>query len=545
MLAKFRTLRMKLGLTAAGGLAVVIAMSGILAYTASTSEEIVNATRASQQRMKGFTRLQERLDHFHKATIYTPPENEVPQGMSREQSDQRRREAVKTRAAFVAALEAIKTLPITDPATQPARAEKILRAGYATLKVFDNRKDKVAKVDKVWREKGQQAAVNESLRLYADFYKLRELTQQEITAEDKSLEDATQRYESFRSAVIPGALACLILAILGYGMLLALVWRRLSPGLKQLESGAKAFGAGQMNHRINLRGHDELSRLGRAFDDMAQQLAIKQQSLQEFALRQEAVVHERTRELEAANAALEEADERRRAFFADISHELRTPLTIIRGEAQIALRSLDKGPVDAVPVLERILSQTHSLSRLVGDLFLIARAEAGGLALHRQPFALHSLVQDLVQDFSTLASEVGARVVADGEGPITAYADPDRVRQMLMALMDNALRHTTPNVVISLTAKREGDWAVVTVSDNGPGFDPSLADDLFSRFRRGKSKSDGAGLGLTVVRVLAEAQGGTAELTNDPEGGAVVIVRLPISLEGTSAEGADVIAAAG
>jgi len=546
MFEKFCTLRMKFGLTAVAGLAVVIAMSGILVYTARTSEEIVNVTRASQQRMKGFTRLQERLDHFHRATIYTPPDNEVPQDISLAESERRRKDAEQTRAEFIEALENIRTLPITDPATQPARAAAILDKGYATLTVFGDRKTKVKRVQEVWREKGQQAAVYEALRIYADFYALREMIQQEIVVEDKALESAMQRYENFRTTVIPGALACLILAILGFGMLVALVWRRLSPGLKKMELGAQAFGSGEMSHRINLSGHDELSRLARAFDSMAQQLALKQQSLQQFAERQEAAVEARTRELEAANAALAATDERRRAFFADISHELRTPLTIIRGEAQIALRGADEGTMDPVPVLERILSQTRSLSRLVEDLFLIARAEAGGLVLHRETFDLSELVGDLSKDFSALALEVGSKVKAEGERRVYTYADPDRVRQMIMALMDNALRHTRPHIVITLATRMEGDWAVVCVSDNGPGFDLSVARELFGRFRRGKTGSkEGAGLGLTLVRALAEAQGGTAELSNRPEGGASITIRLPSASEVELSGENNVVAAAG
>src|SRR5690606_28318715 len=113
MFEKFGTLRMKFGLTALAGLTVVIAMSGILVYTARTSEEIVDVTRASQQRMKGFTWLQERLDHFHRATIYTPPDDQIAKDVSPEELARRRREAEQMRAEFIAALENIKTLPIT------------------------------------------------------------------------------------------------------------------------------------------------------------------------------------------------------------------------------------------------------------------------------------------------------------------------------------------------------------------------------------------------------------------------------------------------
>ncbi|MGH8260186.1 MAG: sensor histidine kinase, partial [Steroidobacteraceae bacterium] len=199
--------------------------------------------------------------------------------------------------------------------------------------------------------------------------------------------------------------------------------------------------------------------------------------------------------------------------------------------AQVALRAGDRGSPDATEALGRILEQTRVLTRLLDDLFLIARAEAGGLRLNLRPVDLGELVLRVAHDLSTLACESGATVRADTQGGLVARIDPDRVRQALAALIDNALRHTQPGVTIRVGAQSEGDWVTVSVVDDGPGIDPAAAAELFGRFRRGPTRGDGSGLGLTVVRALAEAHGGTASLSNAENGGARAILRLPRGAE--------------
>src|SRR5690606_32405342 len=115
----------------------------------------------------------------------------------------------------------------------------------------------------------------------------------------------------------------------------------------------------------------------------------------------------RTRELRKANEELSTVNQRRQAFLADISHELRTPLTIIRGETQVAMRLAEQPGFDPHEVFERILKQTRDLSRMVDDLFVIARARAGVLPLHLERLDLQRLARDLASDFETVASERG------------------------------------------------------------------------------------------------------------------------------------------
>src|SRR5690606_21597548 len=160
------------------------------------------------------------------------------------------------------------------------------------------------------------------------------------------------------------------------------------------------FASGDLDHRVRLGGEDELARLGNAFDTMAEQLAEKQNALRQIQVGLEAAVRERTLDLERANRELAASDSRRRAFMADIGHELRTPLTIIRGEAQLALRTLEqaRSTEEALESLERIVKLTRDLSRMVDDLFLIARAEAGGLPMEIQRTDLRELIRSVARD---------------------------------------------------------------------------------------------------------------------------------------------------
>jgi signal transduction histidine kinase len=314
----------------------------------------------------------------------------------------------------------------------------------------------------------------------------------------------------------------------------ALLLTRFGPELKRLERAARAFGSGKFEHRIHSTGRDELAQLAAVFDSMAQEISQKQQALQESRAGLERAVAARTAELERANAALFEEQQRRRTFLADASHELRMPLTIIRGETQVALRTGLRSSQNLTDVFERILEQTQVLTRVFDDLFLIARAEARGLRLNLRAVDLGEFVCRVARDFSTIARESGATVRVEASRGLVARVDPDRVRQALAALIDNALRHAGARVCVCVEVRASGDWIVITVTDNGPGIDAGMASELFGRFRRGHTRSDGSGLGLTVVRALAEAHGGSASLANAAQGGTQATLRLPRTTQWTS-----------
>lgn len=524
-MAVLGTLRAKFGLTATAGLLVAVVMTVLLIVVAQRSENIVNVAHETQQRIASLLELQNALDRFQNETVIQV--REVTPDPARLQTGRRE---------FIEAATRIKTEGHTGAGLPPATAERFYQQAMRVLELFDRRAALGREIDYIWESYATAQALARVRQIYADFYedyyKLRELIHQQVPLENEHMQAAVESAQALRHATTPAALLCLILALLGYGVVFGLVWGRLSPGLRKLENSARAVGAGDMDHPIELAGDDELSHVSRAFEHMAAQLAQKQQSLHQLAIHQEAVVAERTRELQSANQALAAADQRRRSFLADISHELRTPLTIIRGEAQMALRSSDNSDsIDPVATLERILSQTRSLSRLVDDLFLIARAEAGGLILHESEFDLSLIAKRVTRDVSGIAQELGVSISLAADTAVGCFADPDRVRQVMIGLIDNALRHARPTaphsqLKILISTWQEQQFACAAVSDNGPGFASDTLSELFVRFRPGRTGDEGSGLGLTVARALVEAMGGTVELSNRADGGAVITLRL-------------------
>jgi two-component system OmpR family sensor kinase len=210
---------------------------------------------------------------------------------------------------------------------------------------------------------------------------------------------------------------------------------------------------------------------------------------------------------------LEEAYARERAFVADASHELRTPLAILKSELELALRE-GRSREELQAALRSAAEETDRLASLAEDLLVLARVEDG-----RLPVRLAEL--DATEELARFG--LPAAVPAG----LTVRADPDRLRQALGNLVDNALRHGgTP---VELAAERADGHVELHVRDEGPGFPPAFIDAAFERFTRADPARGrgGAGLGLAIVDVIARAHGGAAGVRNRPTGGADVWISLP------------------
>ncbi len=227
--------------------------------------------------------------------------------------------------------------------------------------------------------------------------------------------------------------------------------------------------------------------------------------------------------LDSMLARLAVAFTRERAFVDDASHELRTPVTVLRGEIDLALAALDdRGEVEQSLLAAR--SQVDRLTRLAEDLLLLARERAGSLVVQREPVDLTDLT---AAEAATLGPVTDLRIEVHGE-PVVVEADPDRLRQVLTNLAANSAAAGAATARVQIAAGR--DTASVTWADDGPGFPPDLVDSAFERFVRGDAArtTSGAGLGLSIVRAIVTAHGGTVELRNDAStGGAVVTIELP------------------
>jgi signal transduction histidine kinase len=233
------------------------------------------------------------------------------------------------------------------------------------------------------------------------------------------------------------------------------------------------------------------------------------------------------RAMQPINAAFE----RQRTFVADASHEFRTPLTLIRANAELALLDPDV-PVERVrDTLDSILDEVDRSDRLVDDLLTLARSDAGQLPLDRKPTALADLVRGVVDEMRTLGSARQLTLSADIASSCSAAVDPDRIRQVLRILLDNAIKHTEPGGGVSAELRCADRWATIQVRDTGAGIEPEHLHRIFDRFYRvdrGRSRAaGGTGLGLPIARAIVEAHGGRITLESQVGSGTTVNVSLP------------------
>lgn len=275
---------------------------------------------------------------------------------------------------------------------------------------------------------------------------------------------------------------------------------RMTRPLADLERTAAAVAHGDMDARSGLgsRG-DEIGSLGRSFDAMADDLRA--------------------------------ADQARRRLFQDVAHELKTPLAVIDATTTAVL---DGVYAHDDRHLETVRDQARLLSRIVDDLRTVSLAEAGMLPLGREAVAVHPLLASVVRDLDARASAARVELSVESPDDLVLDADPDRTRQVVGALLDNALRHTPPGGWIRLEARRGGArTAVIAVVDSGTGIDPADLPHVFERFYRADRARDRttgtSGLGLAIVRAIAEAHGGRARAGNEPGAGARLEIELPVT----------------
>jgi two-component system, OmpR family, sensor kinase len=231
--------------------------------------------------------------------------------------------------------------------------------------------------------------------------------------------------------------------------------------------------------------------------------------------------------LNAMLARLEEGLARERRFVADASHELRTPLALLQTELELALRQ----PRSAQELRASLLSVADEVDRLIRlgeDLLVLARAEEGGLPLHRTPVAPAELLASVARRFAARAAEHGRALHVAPSGSDQVAVDRLRVEQALGNLVDNALRHGAG--AVSLAAETRDGVIDFCVSDDGAGFPEAFLPRAFERFARADEARGGgsAGLGLAIAREIARSHGGDVRAVSPSTGGAVVTLSLPI-----------------
>ncbi|MEO8213667.1 MAG: HAMP domain-containing sensor histidine kinase [Myxococcales bacterium] len=279
--------------------------------------------------------------------------------------------------------------------------------------------------------------------------------------------------------------------------------RALAAPITRMRDFAVSIGEGHLGRRVNVDSDDELGELGGALNLMSARLGT--------------------------------LDEERRTFLARASHELRTPVTNV----QASLEALEGGAAD-IPELRRkflatALLETTRMASLVRQLLDLGELEAGVTGVELRVLDLRRLIEQVVQAMAVRFQTAAVTVEVSLQAVAPAQGDPDRLKQVLLNVLDNALRFSPRDSKVRVSLGSDDGTTVIVVADEGPGFSPEDLPRVFDQFFSSQTShgSRGAGLGLAIARRITEAHGGELSAANAPTGGAVVTIRLPsTSIEG-------------
>jgi two-component system, OmpR family, sensor kinase len=242
-------------------------------------------------------------------------------------------------------------------------------------------------------------------------------------------------------------------------------------------------------------------------------------------------LEEMLRSLDAARTDREAAMQTQREFVADASHELRTPLTSVLANLELLQASLHGAEqAEDREIVDSALRSSRRMGRLIADLLLLARADAGRLEAHRR-LDLAEIAGDAAAEAAPLMGD--RELIVDNDRPLQVEGSRDELHRMVLNLLDNAIRHTPPDSCVELTLSEKDGQALVEVADDGPGIPPQMRSQVFDRFVRGSGPADtargtGTGLGLAIVSAVATSHGGTVEAAESASGGALFVARIPL-----------------
>ncbi len=519
-----RSLKVRFALLlGAAALIVVLAAAGVLA-SIGAAERTIDRTLEAQARLELLAELSGRLTQFGLAAVETVSTPEVqPEAMAVARANADR--------ALATVEEALaKGIRISDDLQdriQYAVRTRPMAQLRAARVILDRQ---VTQIGRQTDPEQRQNAIKGALNGFGA------MTGQPLSflieAERRSMvlgsEQARALSDRLRLASAFAVLAALAL--------LTVLYRSVTrPTLARIEAVRRAAGAvgrGELDTRLSVATRDELGLLVANFNRMAARLARRERRVAADRAALEQTIEARTADLRAVNARLEAVDRSRRRFFADVSHELRTPLTVILGECDLAARSAGR-PVDHGPAFATIRKRAQRLKLRVEDLLRVARSESGAIELDRRPVGVAAILAEAVDNS---ASEAARRRVAlvfePGPRDVEAMADPEWLRQVVESLLDNAFRHAAGlgrvTVALEPGTTPRGPAAIVTVTDDGPGFGAG-EEVLFERFRRGDRPGEsGFGIGLALARWIVEQHAGAIALGAGPGGtGARIRLELP------------------
>jgi two-component system OmpR family sensor kinase len=310
----------------------------------------------------------------------------------------------------------------------------------------------------------------------------------------------TTRDQSIRALGMNLLIAGIVAVVVAFGLGWVLAGMSLRP-IHRLTQTAEAIGAERdFSQRVEHSGpDDEVGRLAKTLNAMLS-------------------------ELQAAYQQVGQALEMQQRFVADVSHELRTPLTTLNGNVELLRREPPISAEDRSEVLSDMASESKRLIRLVNDLLALARADARR-PLQSEPVRIKPIIEEACRQARLLAPD--REIACDAPPDVAAMGQADAIKQVLLILLDNAIRHA--DGPITITGDVAEKCVTVSVRDSGPGIEPETLPSLFERFSRGSVSEgeNGTGLGLAIAKALVEAQGGTLTIGSQPGEGSVFSVTLP------------------
>lgn len=303
----------------------------------------------------------------------------------------------------------------------------------------------------------------------------------------------------------------LVLVVLGFGLVASVAFavsasKGLTEDVERMSNTARKVASGELSARTGVKRADEIGMLAEEIDELARQLA------------------------EATQQRLFE-EERRHDFFAAVSHDLRTPLASMQAATEALADGVARDPDRYLASLQ---SDLGVMRALVDDLFLLARAEAGDVAVEFEPTDITEVVDETLEVMKPVADQRGVKLELMSDDRVIIDTSEAAVGRVLRNLVDNAVRHSPNGATVSVGVSAmngQGQGALVTVTDQGSGFDEEFAERAFDSFTRSDSArtrdGGGAGLGLAIARALVEVLGGRIWI--EPGASGVVKVALPRS----------------
>ena len=302
-----------------------------------------------------------------------------------------------------------------------------------------------------------------------------------------------------------------LIGLLALALTLFIV-RRLSRGivrpLREMEQTAACMAEGRYDNRVKIASEDEVGQLGQSLNTLAQELG-------RFVAR------------------TEQMETLRREFVANVSHELRTPLTIIRGYTEALRDGTVTDPQQAARFTNLIVNETERLERLISDLLDLSRLQAQQFVMELEPIPLAEVVDNVVAMLRGKYADKGVELVWNNAEIIPPIpGNGDRLVQLMLILLDNALKYTKPPGKVSVDLQRSENMVILTVSDDGAGIPAADLPFIWERFykvdKAHTRENHGTGLGLSIAREIIERHGATVAVTSEPGQGTTFVVQFPV-----------------